>query len=168
LSHRTEKLHVAFHLPQARDEGEVEVEDILEPLNGSRGLVSQDLDEIGPGLVSCGLECVIVELLDTIGDAMVDLGTGEGTVDTRGGLGRVTAEESYEPQAKLEREIRPPGGEPPRVSTQKAAFRRDNHIEKGGAAPVLTLLVKDNDVSTGKVDGVRSAETRHYFPWLAA
>lgn len=168
MLHRTEKLHIAFHLPQARDEGEVEVEDILEPLDGSRGLVSQDLDEIGPGLVSRGLEGVIVELLDTVGDAVVDLGTGEGTVDTRGGLSRVAAEESYEPQTKLEREIRPPARESPRVSTQKVTFRRDSHIEKGEAAPVLTLLVKNNDVSTGKVDGVCSAETRHYLPWLAA
>lgn len=45
------------------DEGEVKVEDILEPLNGSGGLVGEDLDEVGPGLVTGRLESVIVELL---------------------------------------------------------------------------------------------------------
>jgi hypothetical protein len=41
-----------LNIPETRDEGEVEVELILEPLNGSGGLVGQDLDEVGTGLVT--------------------------------------------------------------------------------------------------------------------
>lgn len=75
------------------DEGEVEVEDILQPLDGGGGLVGQDLDQVGTGLVTGRLEGVIVELLDAVLDAEIDLGAGESTVDTGGGLGRVTTEE---------------------------------------------------------------------------
>jgi hypothetical protein len=78
---------------QSGDEGEIEVEDILQPLDGGGGLVGQDLDEVGAGLVTGGLESVLVELLDSVGDAEVGLGAGEGTVDAGGGLGRVTTEE---------------------------------------------------------------------------
>lgn len=82
------------HLPQPGDQSKVEVEDILEPLDGGGGLVGQNLDEIRAGPVSRGLEGIIVELLDAVGDASFDLCAGEGTVDTRGGLGRVSTEES--------------------------------------------------------------------------
>lgn len=76
------------------DEGEVEVEDILQPLDGGGRLVGQDLDEVGTGLVTGRLEGIVVELLDAVLDAEIGLGAGEGTVDTGGGLGRVTTEES--------------------------------------------------------------------------
>jgi hypothetical protein len=78
---------------QTRDESEVEVEDVLQPLDGGGGLVGQDLDQVGTGLVTGGLEGVIVKCLDTVGNAEVDLGAGEGTVNTGGGLGRVAAKE---------------------------------------------------------------------------
>jgi hypothetical protein len=76
------------------DEGKVEIEDILQPLDGSGGLVGQDLDQLGTGLVTGGLEGIFVELLDTVLDAKIDLGASESTVDTGGGLSRVTTEES--------------------------------------------------------------------------
>jgi hypothetical protein len=74
------------------DESEVQVKDILQPLNGSGGLVCEDLDQVGAGLVTGGLEGVIVELLDAVLDTEVGLSTSKGTVDTRGGLGGVTTE----------------------------------------------------------------------------
>jgi hypothetical protein len=76
------------------DEGEVEVENILQPLDGGGGLVGQDLDQVRTGLVTGRLEGIFVELLDTVLDAEIDLGASESTVDTGGGLGRVTTEES--------------------------------------------------------------------------
>jgi len=76
------------------DEGEVEVEDILQPLDGGGRLVGQDLDQLGTGLVTGGLEGIVVELLDAVLDAEIGLGASESTVDTGGGLGRVTTEES--------------------------------------------------------------------------
>jgi hypothetical protein len=78
---------------QSGDEGEIEVEDILQPLDGGGGLVGQNLDEVGAGLITGGLEGVLVELLDAVGNAEVGLGASEGTVDTGGGLGGVTTEE---------------------------------------------------------------------------
>ena len=79
---------------QTRHEGQVEVEDVLQPLNGGSGLVGEDLDEIGTSLVTSRLHCVIVELLDAVLNLVIDLGTGKGAVDARSGLGRVTAEEA--------------------------------------------------------------------------
>ena len=76
------------------DESEVEVEDILQPLDGGGGLVGQDLDQVRTGLVTGRLESIFVELLDTVLDAEIGLGASESTVDTGGGLGRVTTEES--------------------------------------------------------------------------
>lgn len=76
------------------DEGEVEVEDILQPLDGGGGLVGQNLDQVGTGLVTGGLEGIFVELLDAVLDAEIGLSASERTVDTGGGLGRVTTEES--------------------------------------------------------------------------
>lgn len=76
------------------DEGEVEVEDILQPLDGGGGLVGQDLDQVRTGLVTGRLEGIFVELLDAVLDAEFGLGASESTVDTGGGLGRVTTEES--------------------------------------------------------------------------
>jgi hypothetical protein len=78
---------------QTGNESKVEVEDILQPLNRGSGLVSEDLDQVGAGLVTSGLEGILVELLDAILDAEVGLGAGERTVNAGGGLGGVTTEE---------------------------------------------------------------------------
>ncbi|KAI6760657.1 hypothetical protein HG530_009517 [Fusarium avenaceum] len=83
-----------LNIPETRDEGEVEVELVLEPLNGGGGLVSQDLDEVRTSLVTGRLEGIIVKLLDAIGDASVNLRPCESTVDTRGSLGRVSTEKA--------------------------------------------------------------------------
>lgn len=108
---------VRGYIPKTGNEGKVEVEDILEPLNGGSGLVGEDLDEVGPGLVTGRLEGIIVELLNGVLDAVLNLCPGEGTVDAGSGLGRVTTEE--------------------------------------------TLLVENDDVTTGEVDGVSSAQAGH-------
>ena len=78
---------------QTGNESEVEVEDVLQPLDGGSGLVSKDLDQVGARLVTSGLEGVVVELLDTVFDAELGLGAGERTVNAGGGLGGVTTEE---------------------------------------------------------------------------
>ena len=56
------------YIPKTGDESEIEVENILQPLNSGSGLVCEDLDQVWPGLVSGRLEGVIVELLDAVGD----------------------------------------------------------------------------------------------------
>jgi hypothetical protein len=73
-------------LPKTRNQCKVEVEDILQPLYGSSGLVCEDFDEVRASLVTGGFQCVIIELLDTVSDIEVDLGASESTVDTGGGL----------------------------------------------------------------------------------
>lgn len=83
-----------MNLPETGDEGEVQVEDILKPLDGGSGLVGEDLDQVGTGLVTGRLEGILIELLDGVANLVVNLGAGEGTVDTGGGLGRVTTEET--------------------------------------------------------------------------
>jgi hypothetical protein len=40
------------NLPKSGDESQVQVEDVLQPLNGGGGLVGQDLDEVGTSLVT--------------------------------------------------------------------------------------------------------------------
>lgn len=80
-------------VPQSRNEGQIQVEHIHEPLDRRGGLVGEDLDQIRPRLVSCRLEGVIVELFDAIRDAVVDLCPREGAVDSRGGLGGVASHE---------------------------------------------------------------------------
>ena len=79
--------------PQTRNQGKVEVEDILEPLDGRSRLVGQDLDQVGTSLVSRGLEGVLVELLDAVLDAKIGLRPRERTVNTGCGLGGVATEE---------------------------------------------------------------------------
>jgi hypothetical protein len=78
---------------ETRNEGEIEVEDVLQPLDGSSGLVCEDFDEIGTSLVSGRFQGVIVELLDAVLDAEIDLCAGESTVDTGGGLCGVATKE---------------------------------------------------------------------------
>jgi hypothetical protein len=72
---------------QTGDQGEIEIEDILQPLDGGGGLVGQDLDQVWTGLVTGGLEGILVEGLDAVANAEVDLGASESTVDAGGGLG---------------------------------------------------------------------------------
>jgi hypothetical protein len=72
---------------QTGDQGEIEVEDILQPLNGGGGLVGEDLDQVGAGLVTGRLEGVLVESLDAVANAEVGLSASEGSVDAGGGLG---------------------------------------------------------------------------------
>jgi len=81
-------------LPEARDQSQVQVEDILEPLDGSGRLISQDFNQIRPSLVPSRLHGIIVELLDTVGNAMLNLGSRESSVDARGGFRGVSAEEA--------------------------------------------------------------------------
>ena len=80
-------------LPKTRDESEVQVENILKPFNGRGRLVGQDLDEVGAGLVPSGLDGIVVELLDAIGNLLIDLSPRQCSIDARCGLGRVATEE---------------------------------------------------------------------------
>lgn len=66
----------------------------MEPLNSSRRLVCEDLDQVWPGLVACGFEGIIVELLDAVLDLGVDLCPSQGSVDAGCGLRRVATEEA--------------------------------------------------------------------------
>lgn len=83
-----------MNIPETRDEGEVEVELILKPLDSSSRLVGKDLDKVGSSLVTGRLEGIIVELLHAVGNASLNLCPCEGTVDTRSSLGRVATEEA--------------------------------------------------------------------------
>jgi hypothetical protein len=76
---------------EPRDEREIEVEDILEPFDGSGRLVGQDLDEFGASKITGGFEGVVIELLDAVFDVEGDLGACQSTIDARRGLGRVAA-----------------------------------------------------------------------------
>jgi hypothetical protein len=82
-------------LPETRDKSQVEAEDILEPLDGSSGLVGQDLDQIRASQVPGRLDGVVVELLDAVGDLKIDLSSCESAIDSRCGLGRVTTHEVW-------------------------------------------------------------------------
>lgn len=82
------------NLPKSGDQRQVKVEHILKPLNGSSGLVCEDLDKVGTSLLTSRLEGIIVELLDGVADVVVDLGAGQGTVDAGSGLGGVTTKET--------------------------------------------------------------------------
>ena len=88
VSKRTmlDRIDSRIDLPKTRNQCKVEVEDILQPLYGSSGLVCEDFDEIRASLITGGFQCVIVELLDTVSDIEVDLGASESTVDTGRGL----------------------------------------------------------------------------------
>lgn len=70
------------NLPKSRDQSQVKIENILEPLDGAGGLVGENLDQVGPGLVTSRLEGVVVELLDAVANGVVDLGARQGTVDS--------------------------------------------------------------------------------------
>jgi hypothetical protein len=81
-------------LPKSGNESQIQVEDILEPLNSCGRLVCQDLDQIWSGLVSGRLKGIIVKLLHAIANLLVDLCSSEGSVDSGSGLGGVTTEET--------------------------------------------------------------------------
>ena len=81
-------------LPKSRDQCQIQVENILQPFNGSSGFVGKDLDEIRSRLVTGGLQSIVVELLHGVLDLVVDLCSGQGAVDAGSGLGRVAPEEA--------------------------------------------------------------------------
>jgi len=111
----------------------------LQPLNGGSRLVSKDLDEVGSGLITGRLQGVIVELLYAVLNLVVDLSSGQSTVDAGGGLGRVTTKETY-----------------------SIAYVSRQKCERDWRFVYLTLLVKDYNITTGQVDGVGGTETGHY------
>lgn len=82
-------------VPESRHESQIEVEDILQPLDSGCRLVCEHLDQVRPSLVSGRLERVLVELLDTILDTEINLSARESSVDSGGGLGRVSTKEVY-------------------------------------------------------------------------
>lgn len=129
------------HLPQTGDQCQVKVEYVLKPLHGSRGLVGQDLDQVGTRLISCGLECILVKLFDTVLDPQVYLGPCEGTVDPRSGLGGVATKEAYQ--------------------TRSQQTCRGGQCDTCLEGRELTLLIQDQHISTVQVDGVGGAEARH-------
>lgn len=122
--------------PQARDQSQVEVEDVHQPLDGSGRLVGEDLDQVWAGLVARRLECVIVELLDAVANLCIDLRPGEGTVDSGCGLGGVASHEVC-------------------AESASAALLRD--AKRQGCA-TLTVLVKEHYIASSKVDGVGGAQ----------
>lgn len=140
------------NLPKSGDERQVEVEHILQPLNGSSGLVGEDLDEIRASLVTSRLEGIVVELLDAVADVVVDLGAGQGTVDTGGSLGRVTTEETWSRKVSISY----------RFCWSLSRFLRCEDWPRIALfRMVLTLLVENHNVATGKVDGVGGRQTRN-------
>ena len=78
---------------QSRDEGKVKAENVLQPFDSRGGLVGKDFDEVWSGLISSGLDGVVVELLDGVANGVIDLGSSEGAVDAGGGFGGVATEE---------------------------------------------------------------------------
>jgi hypothetical protein len=67
---------------EAGDEGEVEIELVLEPVDGVCGATSKDLDEVVACEVFCRFLRVVEEDLGVVLDALCELGTGSGAVDT--------------------------------------------------------------------------------------
>lgn len=140
------------NLPKSGDKRQIEVEHILQPLNGSSGLVGEDLDEVRASLFTSRLEGIVVELLDAVADVVVDLGAGQGTVDTGGSLGRVTTEETWSRKVSISYGFAGDLSRFPRCEDRP-------RIALFGMA--LTLLVENHDVATGEVDGVGSGQTRN-------
>ena len=83
-----------FALPEPRNQRQVQVENILQPLDGGSRLVCQDLDQVWPRLVAGRLEGVIVKLLDAVLDAVLNLRPRQSAVDSRCRFCRVAAKES--------------------------------------------------------------------------
>lgn len=126
---------VSRYAPETRNQGQVEVEDILEPLDGRSRLVGQDLDQVGTSLVARRLEGIFVELLDAILDTKIGLRPREGTVNTGCGFGGVATEEVC-----------------------AMGQNRQSTLTKGKQR---TLLVQNKDVSTVQVDSVSGTQARH-------
>jgi len=79
---------------ETRDEREIKLELLHEPLDGGSRLTSEDLSErVGMADLG-GLDGVLKESVDGVLDAKLDLRGGQGTVDTRGSLSRVTTHEA--------------------------------------------------------------------------
>ena len=93
LSVLATRTSLGYYSPETRNESQVKVKDIHQPLDGCGRLVGQDFDQVWPRLVSCRLQCVIIELLDAVANLVVNLCPCEGTVDTRCGLGGVASHE---------------------------------------------------------------------------
>lgn len=70
------------NLPKPGYKGQIQVEHILQPLYGSRRFVGQNLDEVWSRLVSGGFQGIVIKLLNTIGYAQIDLGSGESAIYT--------------------------------------------------------------------------------------
>lgn len=79
--------------PETRNQGKIEVENILQPFHSSSRFVGKDLNQVRASLISGGLEGIFVESLDAILDAEIDLCAGKSAVDAGGSLGGVTTEE---------------------------------------------------------------------------
>ncbi len=88
------KRDIGDDVPEPRNECQIQVEDILEPLDCCRRLVRQDFDQIRPRLIAGGLQGIIVKLLHAVLNLVVDLGSREGAVYAGRGFGRVAAEEA--------------------------------------------------------------------------
>lgn len=90
-------------VPKSGNQGKIKVEHILQPLNGSSGLVGQNLDQIGTSLVASGFEGIFIKLLDAVLNTEVDLCSCESTVDTGCGFCGVATEEACSCQLAVAR-----------------------------------------------------------------
>ena len=67
---------------ESRDEGEVEVELVLEPVDGVCGATGEDLDQVVACEVLCGFLRVFKEYLGVILNSLCELCAGAGAIDT--------------------------------------------------------------------------------------
>jgi len=67
---------------ETRDEREIEVEFILEPVDSVCGATCEDFDEVVACEVFCGFLRVFEEDLGIVLDALCELGAGASAVDT--------------------------------------------------------------------------------------
>ena len=81
-------------------------------------------------------------MLDAVGNLEVDLRPGQGTVDTGCRLRRVAAHEVWKQNMSAQLPVRSRG--------------------------TLTVLVKQQDIATGEIDGVSSAQAGHWELWSDA
>ena len=126
---------LGYNSPETRNESQIEVEDVHQPLDGCGRLVGQNLDQVRPRLVSRRLQCVIVELLDAVANLVVNL---------------CPCRAPLIPDVALV-ELPPMKSGP----SQKTAFGRWSSFK-------LTVLVEQNNITTSKVNGVSSAQAGHW------
>jgi hypothetical protein len=91
-------------IPKSGNQSKIKVEHILQPLNGSSGVVGQNLDQIGTSLVTSGLEGIFIKLLDAVLNTEIGLCSCESTVDTGCGFCGVATEEACDGQNGCKRE----------------------------------------------------------------